>query len=62
MNEKIIIRILLKWKIQEQRRNFCARKIQEEGAWRPDAWVTGKHRVIVDHLMKAGLQLPPAIE
>jgi len=37
-------------------------KSRKEGAWRPDAWVTGKHRVIVDHLIKAGLQLPPAIE
>jgi hypothetical protein len=32
MNEKIIIRILLKWMIEEQRRNFCARKIQEGGS------------------------------
>lgn len=47
MNEKIIIRILLKWKIEEQEEISVQEKSRKEGAWRPDAWVTGKHRVIV---------------
>lgn len=60
MNEKIIIRILLKWKIEEEEEISVQEKSRKEGAWRPDAWVKGEQAS--SHCRSAGLQLPPAIE